>query len=175
MTSSRARAVCLAADLHDIGWLEWEQQPEWNPRTGLPYDFMSTPRASHVRIWRRAARSLLSMNRYAALLTSLHGTGLYAGYDAQADPPEEADLVREFLRQEIAFQDTLIQLMEKDRFYRPFLEPRTLRRNRRLLAVWDLLSLHLCMGGCRADRGSRRPVAGRSDETSSPPRRSGSL
>ena len=72
--------VCLAAEQHDIGMAAWDARPELDPATGLPYSFTSMPREMHVGLWSKAARLMLPQGRYAALLVSLHGTGLYERY-----------------------------------------------------------------------------------------------
>src|SRR5260370_805060 len=72
----------------------WEQAPTLNPQTGLPYSFLEMPRHVHVQLWSEAARCVLPQGRYAALLVSLHGTGLYERYDAANDLPENAQAVQ---------------------------------------------------------------------------------
>ena len=91
----------------------------------------------HVAIWRDAARRLLAQSRYAALLVSLHGTALYDRYvDADRYPPEVAELIRAYLREQRALQEELAA----------GLDPAEVARNQKLIAALDRLSLALCHG-----------------------------
>lgn len=137
-------AVCLAAEQHDAGWADWEAAPELNPSTGRPYAFTEMPRAAHLAIWAGAARRVLSQGRYPALLVSLHATGLYARHDPGGDPAAEAAAIRDFVAGEEAFQAELLEALRRDPHYAPYTAPDVLVRNRRLVAVWDGMSIALC-------------------------------
>jgi hypothetical protein len=138
--------VCLGAEQHDVGWTDWEADPTLNPRTGRPYTFMELPLERHLEIWSGAARRVLSQSRYAALLVSGHGTGLYRRRDGSNDRPEQARRVAEFLAGETAFQNDLLAGLRADPVMAPFATDEAIRRNQRLVAVWDRLSLALCGG-----------------------------
>jgi Protein of unknown function (DUF3891) len=142
-------AVCLAAEQHDNGWAAWEAAPTLNPATGRPHTFLELPRRAHLAIWAAAGRWALAQGRYPALLVSLHGTGLYEGRDAAADPPAAA--VAEFLADQRAFQAGLLASLRADPAWGPFAEPAVVARNRRLVGTWDALSLWVC-GGLRGER-----------------------
>jgi hypothetical protein len=112
--------VCLAAEQHDIAWLDWERRPSIDPETGYPHTFMSLDMPTKLAIWADGPDVLLAQSRYAALLVSLHGSRLYRELDrgaferdvrATLDAPDE----------EIA-------------------------RNRRLIEAWDNMSLALLLG-----------------------------
>jgi hypothetical protein len=124
---------CLAAEQHDVGWADADLAPSVGP-DGRPRSFMEQPRPAHVAIWRGAARRLLAQSRYAALLVSLHGTSLYERVDADAEPPDTAAAIREYLAGERALQSELAA----------GLDPAEVDRNRRLLLALDRLSLMLC-------------------------------
>lgn len=139
--------VCLGAEQHDIGMTAWERAPTLNPRTGRPYNFMNMPVSEHVRGWTQAGRLALVQGRYTALLTSLHGTGLYERYhDWTRDTAEEAQSVRDYLKAEYAFQEDLLGTLRDDPAYAPHATAEAVGRNRRLVTVWDHLSLALCHG-----------------------------
>jgi hypothetical protein len=138
--------VCLGAEQHDVGHAAWEQAPTLNPQTGLPYSFFEMPRQLHVRLWSQAAQCVLPQGRYAALLVSLHGTGLYQRYDAANDLPENAQAVQHYLAQERAFQEELLTSLRIDPHYGPYATEEVVERNRRLVGVWDALSLAICFG-----------------------------
>jgi hypothetical protein len=138
--------VCLGAEQHDAGWSEWEGAPTLNPRTGRPHSFIQLPTGIHVTLWSGTARTVLPQSRYAALLVSLHGTGLYARHDYTNDTPEEARAARDFLADGHAFEEELIAGLRAEPAYAPHATPEAIARNRRLVAVWDGLSLALCHG-----------------------------
>src|SRR5919197_1987969 len=131
--------VCLAAEQHDVGMAAWDAAPALNAATGLPYSFHELPRDVHVALWSSAATIVLPQSRYAALLVSLHGTGLYEGRGAHPDPA-----VREYLAREQAFQDELLDSLRADPRYAPYASPQVVARNRRLVARYDGISLALC-------------------------------
>lgn len=128
--------VRLAALQHDIGMAAWDAAPQLDPRTGLPYSFTSMPRAMHVELWSRAARLLVAQSGYAALLVSLHGTGLYERYVSEQE--RAAEPVRGYLDAERVFQRDLAAWLGAD--------PAGVERNAALLRCWDWLSLFLCTG-----------------------------
>jgi hypothetical protein len=143
--------VCLGAEQHDIGWTAWEGAPTLNPATGRPHAFTQMPLAAHLAIWSSAGSQALAQGRYAALLVSMHGTHLYGGRDTSRDSPAEAEAVREFLARERAFQAELLASLRAEPRYAAVATPDTIARHQRLVAIWDRLSLALCIG-LRAER-----------------------
>src|SRR5215217_3169807 len=91
------KEVTLAAEQHDIGWMLWEQRPALNSDTGRPYSFRELAVSAHTAIWRQGTAMARVFGRYPALLVSLHGTGLYAAFDAGAVSRTDAAIVRTFL------------------------------------------------------------------------------
>ncbi|MEC4816516.1 MAG: DUF3891 family protein [Scytonema sp. PMC 1069.18] len=138
--------VCLGAEQHDIGWLMWEQSPTLNPETGFPYKFTELPTQVHIDIWSGAKQLALPLGRYVALLVSLHGTGLYERFTSWQNSPTSTEIVQNFLKSEYAFQEHLINVLKKDEYYAPFVTQDVIERNRKLVAVWDALSIILCQG-----------------------------
>jgi hypothetical protein len=139
--------VCLGAEQHDIGMTAWERAPTLNPATGRPYTFMNMPTLLHARGWAEAGRLALVQGRYTALLTSLHGTGLYERFhDWARDTPEEADAARDYLTAEHGFQEELLASLRADPVSAPHATAEVVARNRRLVSIWDRLSLALCHG-----------------------------
>jgi hypothetical protein len=139
--------VCLGAEQHDIGMSAWDRAPTLNPATGRPYHFRNMPVREHVQCWAEAAQLALVQGRYTALLTSLHGTGLYERFhDWTRDTPEEAQAARAYLKAEYAFQESLLGTLRDDPYYASYVAEDALTRNRRLVSAWDRLSLALCHG-----------------------------
>jgi hypothetical protein len=128
--------VILGATQHDIGMAEWDLAPDRHPASGLPAQFFELDRRTHLALWSDAPRRVLSQSRYAALLVSLHGTGLYERFPPRTDDPEVAQLVAEYLRAQRALQARLAEEVGAS--------AEELRRNQALLATWDDLSLALC-------------------------------
>jgi hypothetical protein len=147
--------VCLAAERHDDGWLAWEAAPTLDPETGQPFSFLALPRREHLAIWSQAGQTALSLGRYPALLVSLHGTGLYERSGAAREPGAEAEAVHAFLAQQQTFQGSLLADLQADPRFAVHATPEAIARNRRLIAVWDALSLAIC-GGAR----ERREIGG---------------
>jgi hypothetical protein len=135
--------VCLAAEQHDVGMTHWDLAPELNPITGRPRQFFEIPRRTHVALWSAAPMRMLSQSRYAALLVSLHGTGLYERFPPREDDEEIRDLVREFLASQRVLQERLAEEVGASWD--------ELRRNQALVAAWDDLSLALCAGVASRD------------------------
>ncbi len=128
--------VCLGALQHDIGMADWDLRPERHPDSGLPRQFFELDRRTHLALWTAAPTRVLSQSRYAALLVSLHGTGLYERFPPRTDDPEIARAVAEYLDGQGALQAQLAAEVGAT--------PEELTRNQALLATWDGLSLALC-------------------------------
>lgn len=144
--------VCLAAEQHDVGMAHWDLAPALNPRTGRPQSFMEMPLAIHLALWTEAPRRLLTQSRYAALLVSMHGTGLYEMRDLGKLAREEAAAVREYLATQRALQRDLRREVGAS--------DEELRRNQRLISTWDWLSLALCLDWAPSSLGELRLGAG---------------
>jgi Protein of unknown function (DUF3891) len=136
--------VCLAAEQHDVGMAAWDAQPALNAATGLPHSFREIPLRIHLALWASTASIVLPQSRYAALLVSLHGTGLYEGHDARNASPPDNQAVRDYLLRENAFQAELLDSLRADSRYAPYAAADVVARNRRLVARFDGISLALC-------------------------------
>ena len=152
-------AVCLGAEQHDIGWLPWEAAPTLNPQTGYPHSFMEVPPEVHTKLWAGAKHLAMPMGRYVALLVSLHGTGLYERFTSWQKSLEATGVVKAFLEQEKEFQQQLIDTLQQDLYYQPHVTPEAIARNQRLVAVWDALSLAICMGVTEQRQFEQVPMA----------------
>jgi hypothetical protein len=133
--------VCLAAEQHDIGWMTWERAPTLNPATGRPHGFRELGVERHTSIWSQGTATALAFGRYPALLVSLHGTGLYAGFDAASARTGEAEAVRAFLAEQEAIQLRLLASLRADPVLAAFADPATVERNRRLVRAADRMSI----------------------------------
>jgi hypothetical protein len=138
--------VCLAAEQHDLAHALWERAPTLNPQTGRPYSFLDMPAKTRLALVSSASTLLLAQSRYAALLVSLHFTGLYETYDTRDAFGEERQAMQDFLAREDAFQQHLLVTLRNDPSYAPYTTLDIVARNRHLLRTWDALSLALCFG-----------------------------
>ena len=135
--------TCSGAEIHDIGMAEWELAPTLNHRTGRPYTFRELPIDQHISGWMEAPRRALTKGRYAALLTSLHGSRLFRGDYEDSDESSEAKLVREFLKRQVDFQTRMTDSLKADADKVPDTFDDMLCRNSELVFTWDRLSLRL--------------------------------
>jgi hypothetical protein len=142
----------LAAAEHDNGWRDWELQPKIDPRTRLPYSFMSLPTEEHMDLYQRGIERVVKSDRYAGLLVSLHASGLYdraratiPGYSAKYIKATESDLVNTFL-QNLKLQQLRLKVdLRADPAIRDFVQDKLLENNARRLEALDRLSLYFCM------------------------------
>lgn len=153
------QAVCLGAEQHDIGWIPWEAAPTLNPDTGYPHSFNEVAPEVHTQLWAGAKHLAMPMGRYVALLVSLHGTGLYERFTHWKNSPKSTQIVEAFLQQEKEFQQQLIDRLQQDPAYAPYVTPETIARNQRLVATLDALSLGICMGVTEERQFGQVPTA----------------
>jgi hypothetical protein len=153
-----AQEVYLGAEQHDIGWLNWEEAPTLNSKTGYPHRFSELPTQLHVDIWSSTQQRAKPLGRYAALLISLHGTRLYERFTGWKHSPESAQIVQAFLDREYSFQEQLTESLKNDPYYAPHMTPEVIKRNRRLVATWDALSLIVCQNWLGDQQVEQVPV-----------------
>ena len=138
-------SVVRAAIYHDYGWLSYETAPKLDSATGRPSNFMQAgpPLSSYGWI----ADWMNGIDRYSALLISMHRTGLWQRrYDVMRHPdgPNPRTLSPEITR--------FIEASENwQRQERQAVDQAALDVNYRLLQVWDLLGLYFCCAQPRPD------------------------
>jgi hypothetical protein len=139
--------VCLAAEQHDIGWLDWEMTPALDPGTGLPQEFFRVPSKVHNALWREGVRRARVFGRYPALLVSLHADTIYVRYfDFTKASVENAEAVRAFLDEQHRFQARTAASIRADPKLAEQASPETIEHNRLLIAALDRMSLEICRG-----------------------------
>ena len=152
--------VMEAAGQHDLSWLAWETLPKLDPRTGRPYTFRSMPTMMHLGVWRDAGRLALAYGRYTALLVSMHGSGLYERFhDFEADSPGEAAAARAYVDAARKFEAELLEELQRDPCYENDAAAENVERNRKLVALWDGMSLAICGGFAGSRRFDGAPAA----------------
>ena len=142
----------LAVAEHDNGWGEWELQAQLDPKTHLPYSFMSIPTAAHIAIYQKGIERLVKVDHYAGLLASMHATGLYdrsratmPGYSAKYVKADESHLVNDFVQQLRLQQLRLKVDLRANAATKPFMEEPLVNANVTRLETLDRLSLHFCL------------------------------
>ena len=137
-------SAVVAARNHDEGWRSWEMDPDMDPSTGLPFDFFKVPREKHTVFYGTGVEFLnKAATMRAALLVSLHATGLYLGrygVDGERIPAldELEPYKREFVERQEDFQGSTMERLGivKDDLWHDY----------KLLQAWDRLGICFCHG-----------------------------
>lgn len=137
--------VLLAAFQHDCGWADWELDPEFNRKTGLPYNFLNMPFTSHLEIWKRSTRQMSVQNSYAALLILRHSLFLFDLHDFESEPEEYREAADSFLISEKMLEQKLLNRL-RYQYERTEYSTGNLAVNQAFIRTWDYLSLYACMG-----------------------------
>src|SRR5450432_2337374 len=146
-------SFCLAAAEHDNGWQEWELAPSVDPKSFLPYTFMSVPTDEHVALYHRGIERIVKADMYAGLMVAGHCTGLYdrthatmPGYSAKYVKGEEQQSANDFV-QRLRLQQLRLKVdLRNDPAVKPYTDEKLLKANQQRLDVLDRLSLYFCMG-----------------------------
>lgn len=152
------QSLLLAASEHDNGWRDWELQPEIDPKTRLPFSFMSLPTDLHIELYQRGIERVVKSDRYAGLLVSMHASGLYdraratiPGFSAKYVKSTETELVGGFLHGLKLQQLRLKVDLRADASTKEFAQDKLLEANSRRLEALDRLSLYFCMSSAPHD------------------------
>ena len=146
-------SFCLAVAEHDNGWRDWELLPQVDPKSRLPYSFMSLPTETHMALYQRGIDRMIKADTYAGLLVSMHCQGLYdrtratiPGYSAKYVKGAESELVSNFVNN-LKLQNLRLKVeLRADPARREFAVDKTVEANARRLEALDRLSLYFCMG-----------------------------
>jgi len=131
-----AEEVVLATALHDLGWVELDEEPMRNPGTGRPRDFLDFPPRAKYGAAADAIERVAELHPYAGVLVSLHYTG-------SPGRPAEFEEIEEERRMEL-----LAELGDEAP------GPAGIRRDLEALRFFDNLSLFLCLTPPGADPSS---------------------
>jgi hypothetical protein len=128
----------LAAEQHDIGWIDWETEPTFNPETGRPHLFREIGASTHAPMWTRGEqRALGAWGTHVALLISRHGGVIYRRYtDRHRVSEADAAAAQNYLDAQAPIEAAWSQALR--------LEAAELEIETALLAFSDTLSLVLC-------------------------------
>ncbi len=118
---------------HDRGWIDLDDTPFWNDRSGAPYSFIDFPLVPKIAFYRKGIDEVERMNRYAALLCSLH----YASFFERETHPAGVNYLREEReRQRRLKRELRIDSQEAED---------ALQFHFELLQFCDRLSLYICL------------------------------
>lgn len=160
-TPTPRAAMSLAAHRHDDGWIPYDRRPHLDD-DGTPVDFRETPPEDWIPIYDRGVDAVASVDPYAGLLVSMHGTGLrrrrYGLSPSWQDTPEpfagfvdrqerrQAGLARQLREDGDRVTDADLAALSAlhEAGEPPEGTESRLWRNYRLLQGWDTLSLAFC-------------------------------
>jgi hypothetical protein len=130
--------LLLAAEQHDIGWMDWETEPTFSAQTGRPHLFREIGASTHAPMWTRGVeRALGAWGSHVALLISRHGGVIYRRYtDRHRVSEADAAAAQNYLKIQSQIETVWSQALG--------LEAADLDRETTLLAFSDTLSLALC-------------------------------
>ncbi|HEY2462311.1 MAG TPA: DUF3891 family protein [Candidatus Acidoferrum sp.] len=142
----------LAASEHDNGWRDWELAPQLDPKTRLPFSFMSIPTSDHIALYQRGIERIVKADHYAGLLVSLHCADLYdraratmPGFSAKYVKSTESQIVTDFT-QSLRLQQLRLKVdLRANPSTKNFASDKALAANARRLEALDRLSLHFCI------------------------------
>jgi hypothetical protein len=130
--------LLLAGEQHDLGWLDWETAPSFDPQTRRPHLFRAVGAAVHAPMWARGVdRALNAWGQRVALLISRHGGLIYTRYmDRHRVAPADAAAADHYLATQAPLQAAWARALG--------LDATALAHDAALVALSDTMSLALC-------------------------------
>lgn len=130
--------VRLAAEQHDLGWLDWETAPSFDGATGRPHLFRDVGAALHAPMWAAGVdRALGAWGTHVALLISRHGGVIYRRFTTRHQlGPADAHAAQAYLRTQAPKEDVWVRALG--------LDDGGIAMESGLIACVDTLSLALC-------------------------------
>ncbi len=131
-------ALALAAEQHDIAWLDWETAPSFDAATGRPHLFRDVGAAIHAPMWARGVdRALAAWGSRVALLVSRHGGVIYTRFtDRHRLSAADAEAASHYLRRQAPLEAAWSRELG--------LSDDRLAHESSLIAFVDTMSLALC-------------------------------
>jgi hypothetical protein len=99
--------LLLAAEQHDLGWIDWEAAPSFDVNSGRPHLFRDVGAATHAPMWAKGVeRAAAAWGDHVALLISRHGALIYRRYFFRhQSAPADAAAVKEYLETQAIRQE----------------------------------------------------------------------
>jgi hypothetical protein len=153
--------VCLATELHDIGWLAWEEAPALDAGRGDPCRFLKSRRRSISGSGAKgcAAPALLAViRRFWSRFTPIRFTRAISISPSLAwGTPRRCAA---FLDEQHGLQARLAASLRDDPAYGGQASPENIAGNQRLIATLDWISLEICWGVEKETKIPDVPTAG---------------
>lgn len=137
--------VCLAAERHDDGMRSFDADPELDPETGLPRSFMRMPLDVWLECWERGPAAVAEEEPYAGMLVSLHGEHLLGYRRIDEDDEEARRRVEAWRHAQQGLRERVAEEVGSDPRLAASLERATVGYARKLVEIWDAMSLAVCM------------------------------
>jgi hypothetical protein len=133
-----AEPLLLAAEQHDLGWLDWEVEPSFDAASGRPHLFRDVGASLHAPMWAAGVeRAQGAWGAHVALLISRHGGVIYRRFTSRhrlSDADGEA--ARHYLETQAPKERAWASALGLDEDH--------LAQQSALIACVDNLSLALC-------------------------------
>ncbi len=147
----QSETLLLAAELHDLGWLDWERAPSFDAGAARPPSFREVGAALHAPMWTAGVeRALASWGPQVALLISRHGGRIYRRFGLPSAGPDDARAIQGYLAAQAPREAEWARACG--------LGEAELDRQSALIAFVDALSLAVC-GALRAPATLELPEA----------------
>lgn len=140
---------------HDYGWSEWDADPLFDAKSGLPAGLGQTPAKIGLEANRRSPEYNEKHHPYCGLLSSMHSWGLFnarygysqfrvrkGGSTSVPIPDEAKDQGHSMLDGEVARQARLKAALAADPRTRGWVEDKHLFQNYKQLQFFDTLALY---------------------------------
>ena len=133
-----SETLLMAAEQHDIGWIDWETEPTFNTETGRPHLFREVGASTHAPMWVRGVqRALGAWGTHVALLISRHGGVIYRRYTGRHRmDAADAAAAQNYLNAQAPIETAWSRALGA--------EAAELDKETALIAFADTLSLALC-------------------------------
>lgn len=130
--------LLLAAEQHDLAWLDWELAPSFDSAAGRPHLFRDVGAAAHAPLWSHAVeRACAAWGSRVALLISRHGTVIYTRFTGRHRLSDaDAGAAKDYVERQAPMQAAWARALR--------LADHALERDTNLIAFADTLSLALC-------------------------------
>jgi len=136
--STQDDMLILAAEQHDVAWMDWEMTPSFDAETGRPHLFRAIGAAQHAPLWALGVdRALAAWGSRVAMLISRHGTVIYTRFiDRHRLSDADAEAAALYVEQQAPLQAAWAKALD--------LTPAEIARDSNLIAFVDTVSLALC-------------------------------
>jgi uncharacterized protein DUF3891 len=128
-------AILLAMREHDNGWAEVDAEPDIEPATGRPRDFMSGPALVRYELWLRGITRAARMDPRAGALVAEHALTVYEYRRGAAEWQSFFDSITP-IRDDLLRQIGMLTGAARDAFQQEY----------RCVQLADALSLQFCNG-----------------------------